>query len=184
MSMFEDKNSKKYSTVEEYLQMLFYPILRKSINDLVLELNKQEHHAELEYEFNHSFFRNKSEIIKREKKLLKLERGSDYSEEDYEKINNDKDDELETTKIKDLNNKDFDPELDDSDQLDFDESEIIDEEAEPKYRFDPVKFLVERLRINNKSIKGNDINLFLNDHSENEIEDNNKSLDELSDKNN
>ena len=74
----------QYSTVEEYLEKLLYPTLKLAINDLVTEIKQPKYYKELENEFNHCFFRNKTEIHQKQKQLLKLERGSDYSEGDFE----------------------------------------------------------------------------------------------------
>ena len=63
---------------------MLYPTLKIAINDLVNEIKNKDYYKELENEFNHNFFRNKAEILQKQKLLLKLERGDDYSEGDYE----------------------------------------------------------------------------------------------------
>ena len=80
----ENPNKQKYNTIEEYLEKMLYPSLKIAINDLVNEIKKKDYYKELENEFNHNFFRNKAEILQKQKQLLKLERGDDYSEGDYE----------------------------------------------------------------------------------------------------
>ena len=74
----------KYSTIQEYLEKLLYPSLKIAISDLINEIKSNDYYNELENEFNHCFFRNKAEILQKQKQLLKLERGDDYSESDYE----------------------------------------------------------------------------------------------------
>ena len=77
-------NKQKYSTIQEYLEKLLYPTLKIAISDLINEIKSSDYYNELENEFNHCFFRNKAEILQKQKQLLKLERGDDYSESDYE----------------------------------------------------------------------------------------------------
>ena len=67
----------KYATIEEYLEKMLYPTLKIAINDLINEIRNNDYYNELEDEFNHCFFRNKAEILQKQKQLLKLERGSD-----------------------------------------------------------------------------------------------------------
>ena len=142
----------KFSTIQEYLEKLLYPSLKIAISDLINEIKSNDYYNELENEFNHCFFRNKAEILQKQKQLLKLERGDDYSESDYEywleknyKANEDK-----TEKENDGNEEEVDPDLDDSDVLNLEEEQLNkEEEQENKNKFDPIKFLVERLRQTN-----------------------------------
>lgn len=147
---------KKYSTIQEYLEKLLYPSLKIAICDLIKEIKNGDYYAELENEFNHCFFRNKAEILQKQKQLLKLERGDDYSEGDYEywvKKNVEVD---EKNPEKNDREEDVDPDLDDSDVLNLEEEELNKEEEENnKPKFDPINFLVERLRMVNLN-KGND----------------------------
>ena len=150
----------KFSTIQEYLEKLLYPSLKIAISDLINEIKSNDYYNELENEFNHCFFRNKAEILQKQKQLLKLERGDDYSESDYEywleknyKANDDK-----VEKDNDGNEEDVDPDLDDSDVLNLEEEQLNkEEEQENKNKFDPIKFLVERLR---------QINLDKNNHQD------------------
>ena len=143
------QNKQKYSTIQEYLDKLLYPSLKIAISDLINEIKSNDYYNELENEFNHCFFRNKAEILQKQKQLLKLERGDDYSESDYEywleknyKANDDK-----TEKDNDGNEEEIDPDLDDSDVLNLEEEQLNkEEEQENKNKFDPIKFLVEKLR--------------------------------------
>jgi hypothetical protein len=156
----------KFSTIQEYLEKLLYPSLKIAISDLINEIKSNDYYNELENEFNHCFFRNKAEILQKQKQLLKLERGDDYSECDYEywlekkyKANEEK-----TEKENDGNEEEVDPDLDDSDVLNLEEEQLNkEEEQENKNKFDPIKFLVERLRqINlNKNNHQDDLDLSL-----------------------
>ena len=149
----------KFSTIQEYLEKLLYPSLKIAISDLINEIKSNDYYNELENEFNHCFFRNKAEILQKQKQLLKLERGDDYSESDYEYWleKNYKANEEKTEKENDGNEEEVDPDLDDSDVLN------LEEEQENKNKFDPIKFLVERLRqINlNKNNHQDDLDLSL-----------------------
>ena len=155
----------KFSTIQEYLEKLLYPSLKIAISDLINEIKSNDYYNELENEFNHCFFRNKAEILQKQKQLLKLERGDDYSESDYEywleknyKVNEEKE------KENDGNDEEIDPDLDDSDVLNLEEEQLNkEEEQENKNKFDPIKFLVERLRqINlNKNNHQDDLDLSL-----------------------
>ena len=160
------QNKVKYSTIQEYLDKLLYPSLKIAISDLINEIKSNDYYNELENEFNHCFFRNKAEILQKQKQLLKLERGDDYSESDYEywleknyKANDEK-----TEKDNEGNEEEIDPDLDDSDVLNLEEEQLNkEEEQENKNKFDHIKFLVERLRqINlNKNNHQDDLDLSL-----------------------
>ena len=131
----------KFSTIQEYLEKLLYPSLKIAISDLINEIKSNDYYNELENEFNHCFFRNKAEILQKQKQLLKLERGDDYSESDYEywleknyKANDDK-----VEKDNDGNEEDVDPDLDDSDVLNLEEEQLNkEEEQENKNKFDEI----------------------------------------------
>ena len=156
----------KFSKIQEYLEKLLYPSLKIAISDLINEIKSNDYYNELENEFNHCFFRNKAEILQKQKQLLKLERGDDYSESDYEYWleKNYKANEEKTEKENDGNEEEVDPDLDDSDVLNLEEEQLNkEEEQENKNKFDPIKFLVERLRqINlNKNNHQDDLDLSL-----------------------
>ena len=160
------QNKQKFATIQEYLEKLLYPSLKIAISDLINEIKSNDYYNELENEFNHCFFFNQAEILQKQKQLLKLERGDDYSESDYEywleknyKANDDK-----AEKENDGNEEEVDPDLDDSDVLNLEEEQLNkEEEQENKNKFDPIKFLVERLRqINlNKNNHQDDLDLSL-----------------------
>ena len=159
-------SKQKFSTIQEYLEKLLYPSLKIAISDLINEIKSNDYYNELENEFNHCFFRNKAEILQKQKQLLKLERGDDYSESDYEYWleKNYKANEEKTEKENDGNEEEVDPDLDDSDVLNLEEEQLNkEEEQENKNKFDPIKFLVERLRqINlNKNNHQDDLDLSL-----------------------
>jgi hypothetical protein len=137
----------KYSTIQEYLEKLLYPTLKIAISDLINEIKSNDYYKDLENEFNRCFFRNKAEILQKQKQLLKLERGDDYSESDYEYWL-EKNYKANDSKVeKEENEEDLDPDLDDSDVLNLEEEQLNkEEEQEAKNKFDPIKFLVERLR--------------------------------------
>ena len=149
----------KYATIEEYLEKMLYPTLKIAINDLINEIRNNDYYNELEDEFNHCFFRNKAEILQKQKQLLKLERGSDYSEGDYEywlRQNMDIN-ESKTEKEPEKEEEEIDPDLDDSDILNLEEEQLNKEEEEDnKNKFDPIKFFVDKLREKNLNVKGKD----------------------------
>ena len=125
-------NKQKYSTIQEYLDKLLYPSLKIAISDLINEIKSNDYYNELENEFNHCFFRNKAEILQKQKQLLKLERGDDYSESDYEYWleKNYKANEEKTEKENDGNEEEVDPDLDDSDVLNLEEEQLNKEEEQ------------------------------------------------------
>lgn len=161
---------RKYNTIEEYLDKLLYPSLRIAIRDLINEIKGTELYDELENEFNHCFFKNKNEILEQQKKILKLERASDYSEGDYEywlrqnmDMNDSNLEKQEDAKI------DYDPDLDDSEILNLEEEELNQEEEEQTNKFDPIKFLVERLKVVNKNKYPDDLEEALDINAREEI---------------
>ena len=178
-------NKQKYSTIQEYLEKLLYPTLKIAISDLINEIKSSDYYNELENEFNHCFFRNKAEILQKQKQLLKLERGDDYSESDYEYWleKNYKANESKTEKEQENNEEEIDPDLDDSDVLNLEEEQLNkEEEEENKNKFDPIKFLVERLRqINqNKNNHQDDLDLSLEKSELNEVNDSGDLVKEIS----
>lgn len=183
MTTSQEQKSKQYKTVEEFLEKKLYPTLRLAINDLVTEIKKPENYTIIENDFNHCFFRNKAEILQKQKQLLKLERGSDYSEGDFEYWLKQNADDNENTVEREQDNEDYDPDLDDSDVLNLEEEQLNKEEEKKKPQFDPIKFLVERLRANNLNNKGdNDIENALIQNNDIDVDDNNHILDEVDDK--
>ena len=178
-------NKQKYSTIQEYLEKLLYPTLKIAISDLINEIKSSDYYNELENEFNHCFFRNKAEILQKQKQLLKLERGDDYSESDYEYWleKNYKANDSKTEKEQENNEEEIDPDLDDSDVLNLEEEQLNkEEEEENKNKFDPIKFLVERLRqINqNKNNHQDDLDLSLEKSELNEVNDSGELVKEMS----
>ena len=170
---------------------MLYPSLKIAINDLVNEIKKKDYYKELENEFNHNFFRNKAEILQKQKQLLKLERGDDYSEGDYEywlRQNVDMNESKTEKSNEDEEQEDLDDDLDDSDILNLEEDELNNEEEDAKNKFDPIKFLVERLREINLNKGGNNnldlsleksVNEHLNDDNNND--NSAKNMEDLGD---
>ena len=74
----------KYNTLQEYLDKYLYPSLQIAVDDLIDVIRNTDLYDDLVKEFNQNFFEDKNRIAQKEKELLKLERGSDYSESDYE----------------------------------------------------------------------------------------------------
>lgn len=142
----------KYDTVQEYLELYLYPSLRLAVHGLINEIRKEETYKELESEFNQYFFENKAKIIQKEKELIKLERGSDYSESDYEYLMRKK--MVMNDTISDQNNEeekeeDFDPDLDDSEMLHLAEQELNKDEEEQEKKFNPIDYIAGFLKSNN-----------------------------------
>lgn len=150
---FKDKSN----TMQEYLEKNLYPSLKVAINELVNHIRDTEIFPELVREFNQNFFENKAKVTQKEKELLKLERGSDYSESDYDyfmRINMDLNETNSENKIEEIK-EEFDPDFDDSDMLHLAEQELDeDEEEENEEKFNPIIFLANELRkinLNKKS---------------------------------
>ena len=74
----------KYPTIQEYLSKLLYPSLNKAVEDLLNFVKDSEFYDHLVREFNQNYYENKREKLLKEKELLKLERGSEYSEADFD----------------------------------------------------------------------------------------------------
>ena len=180
-------NKQKYSTIQEYLDKLLYPSLKIAINDLINEIKNNDYYKDLEKEFNSCFFRNKAEILQKQKQLLKLERGDDYSEGDYEYWLRQNVELNESKTERDLDNEEEeDPDLDDSDILNLQEEQLEKEsEEENQNKFDPIKFLVERLReINlNKNAGNKELDFSLENEKNNVNDINNESGNDVSAKN-
>jgi hypothetical protein len=151
----------KYETVQEYLDLYLYPSLQLAVNGLIKEIKKDDFYRELVKEFNQYFFENKAKIIQKEKELIKLERGSDYSDSDYEYLIRKKQNMNETisenqeeSKAEEEEEEDFDPDLDDSDMLDLAEQELDKKETkivekEEENKFNPIDYLAGFLKSNN-----------------------------------
>jgi hypothetical protein len=142
----ENKN-RGYSTIQEYLEKYLYPTLKLAFDGLIEEIKKPQYYDDIVNEFNQNFFENKAKILQKEKELLKLERGSDYSESDYEyfmqmkMVNDTKSENEESEEQK----EDFDPDFDDSEMLHLAEQDLNKEEEEIEQKFNPIKFLAAKL---------------------------------------
>ncbi len=144
----------KYQTIQEYLSKLLYPTVNKSLEDLLNFIRDNEFYESLSKEFNQNYYENRKEKLIKDKELLKLERGSDYSETDYDyfmrmqgEINN------ETKSFVSVKSElnpqpivvdDFDPDFDNTQGLSIDgdgsEEEVLLE------KFNPIEFLIAKLR--------------------------------------
>jgi hypothetical protein len=152
----------KYNTIQEYLQKYLYPTLNIAVEDLLTHIRNSEYYDLLIKEFNQNYYENKRDKLAKEKELLKLERGSDYSESDYdyfmrinaELVNESKSfasqpqskERVETVKIDD----DYDPDFDNSEHLSIDDQES-EEEISVTARFNAIEFLIDRLRAINRN---------------------------------
>jgi hypothetical protein len=142
----------KYETVQEYLELYLYPSLQMAINGLISEIRQEDFYSELEREFNQYFFENKAKIIQKEKELIKLERGSDYSESDYEYLMRKKivmNETMSEEQNSSDKEEDFDPDLDDSEMLHLAEQELDQSEESEENKFNPIDYLAGFLKSNN-----------------------------------
>ena len=145
----------KYSTIQEYLSKLLYPSLNKAVEDLLNYVRDSDFYDHLVKEFNQNYYENKREKLLKEKELLKLERGSEYSEADYEYfirlqgegnnesksfVSNNSGSEHESNQM----NDDFDPDFDNTQGLSIDGNESQEEVIIDK--FNPIEYLVKKLR--------------------------------------
>ncbi len=143
----------KYQTIQEYLSKLLYPTLNKSIDDLLNFIRDNEFYESLSKEFNQNYYENKKEKLIKDKELLKLERGSDYSETDYDYFMRNQIEVSNETKsfLSVKSDKKPEPIVDDYDP-DFDNSQGLSidgdgSEEEVKFeKFNPIEYLVEKLR--------------------------------------
>jgi hypothetical protein len=157
-------NKKGYNTIKEYLEKYLYPTLKLAMENLIEEIKNPEYYVDIVNDFNQNFYalENKAKLLQKEKELLKLERGTDYSESDYEyfmqmKMVNESKSENEDNEEVD----DFDPDFDDSAMLHLAEQELNREEEEKKNKFNPLLFLAKKLE---------DLNLLKKDKDFDEIE--------------
>ncbi len=144
-------NKLKYDTIQEYLELYLYPSLQLAVNGLLNEIRKEEFYRELENEFNQYFFENKAKIIKKEKEMLKLERGSDYSESDYDFLMRKQiamsESLTESQNVEE--EEEFDPDLDDSEMINLAEQELNKEDEPPEKKFNPIDYIAGYLKSNN-----------------------------------
>ena len=168
-------NKKNYNTIKEYLESSLYPSLKLAMDNLIEEIKKPEFYTDILSDFNQNFFalENKAKLLQKEKELLKLERGSDYSETDYEyfmrmKIVNDtKSDHEEEEEV-----DEFYPDFDDSEMLHLAEQELNKEEEEKIIKFNPLKFLAQKLQELNLLKKDEDFDEIVINTNENDVFDN------------
>jgi hypothetical protein len=146
----------KYQTIQEYLSKLLYPTVNKALEDLLSFIREDEFYDRLSKEFNQNYYENKKEKLLKDKELLRLERGSDYSETDYDyfmrmhgEVMMNESKSFSSAKSEVVNPEpavveDFDPDFDNTQGLSIDgdgsEEEVILE------KFNPIEFLVAKLR--------------------------------------
>jgi hypothetical protein len=149
----------KYNTIQEYLQKFLYPTLNIAIEDLLIHIRNSEYYDMLVKEFNQNYYENKRDKLAKEKELLKLERGSDYSESDYDyfmRINAEMGNETKSSFVSHQQSRnqtepqqkvddDYDPDFDNSEHLSIDDNES-EEEVSVATRFNAIEYLVMRLR--------------------------------------
>ena len=140
----------KYNTLQEYLEKYLYPSLQISVDDLIDVIRNTALYDDLIKEFNQNFFEDKNRIQQKEKELLKLERGSDYSESDYDyfmRVNIDMNESKSENQTEEENEEEeFDPDFDDSDMLQYAEDELNKDEEETKKSFNPIEYLALKLK--------------------------------------
>lgn len=142
----------KYDTIQEYLELYLYPSLQLAMNGLLNEIRKEEFYRELENEFNQYFFENKAKIMKKEKEMLRLERGSDYSESDYDFLMRNqfaKNASYTDSHELEEEEEEFDPDIDDSEMINLAEQELNKDEDTPEKKFNPIDYIAGFLKSNN-----------------------------------
>jgi hypothetical protein len=148
----------KYHTIQEYLHKFLYPTLNIAVEDLLTHIRNSDYYDLLIKEFNQNYYENKRDKLNKEKELLKLERGSDYSESDYDyfmRINAELGNETKSfvsqkskSEYKVIKEDDYDPDFDNSEHISIDDQES-EEEVSVTNRFNPIEYLVEKLREHN-----------------------------------
>ena len=139
----------KFNTLQEYLDKYLYPSLQIAVDDLIDVIRNTDLYEDLVKEFNQNFFEDKNRIAQKEKELLKLERGSDYSESDYEyfmRVNVDMNESKSENQQDDEQREDFDPDFDDSEMLHYAEQELNKDEEDNKKNFNPIEYLALKLK--------------------------------------
>jgi len=147
----------KFNTLQEYLDKYLYPSLQIAVDDLIEVIRNTDLYDDLVKEFNQNFFEDKNRIAQKEKELLKLERGSDYSESDYEYFMRQNIDmnETKSENQQEEQKEDFEDDFDDSEMLNFAEQELNQDEEEKKKSFNPIEYLALKLKEINLNKKNN-----------------------------
>jgi hypothetical protein len=172
----------KYHTIQEYLHKYLYPTLNVAIEDLLTHIRNSEYYDLLVKEFNQNYYENKRDKLNKEKELLKLERGSDYSESDYDyfmRINAELGNESKSfasqkskSEHQVIKEDDYDPDFDNSEHLSIDDQES-EEEVSVTNRFNAIEYLVAKLREYNLN---KDHSRKQTEHEEPEEDDNDEEL--------
>lgn len=136
-------DGKKYTTIKEYLEKYLYPDLRSAITQLIDHIRSTSLEEELTKEFRLRFYENNNDYNKKQKELLKLERGSDYSEADYDYYM--KNEDYNDNKSEEEENE-VDPDFEDinDEELNNLKDQLEHEEVEKK--FNPIAFLADSLK--------------------------------------
>lgn len=135
-------DNKKYTTIKEYLEKFLYPDLKQSLNELIDHIRTTTLEEELTKEFRLKIYETNKEYNETQKELLKLERGSDYSEADYDhymknEVYNDKSDEEE---------KEIEPDFEDLNDEELANLRDQLENEEVGKKFNPIAFLAASLK--------------------------------------
>lgn len=140
---FNSMENKKYTTIKEYLEKYLYPDLKISITQLIEHIRSTTLEEEISKEFKLRFYENNNDYNKKQKELLKLERGSDYSEADYDYYM--KNDDYNDNKSDDEENE-VDPDFEDinDEELNNLKDQLEHEEVEKK--FNPIAFISDALK--------------------------------------
>lgn len=145
------EKKKQYKTIKEYLEKYLYPDLKIAINELIYYIREpvdnekplETIEAELTKEFRLRFYENNADYNKKQKELLELERGSDYSEADYQYYMKN-DDYMENKEENEENEVDPDFEDINDEELNNLKSQLEHEEVEKK--FNPIAFISNSLK--------------------------------------
>lgn len=175
--------SKNYTSIKEYLDKNLYPSLQKSINHLIehIKTSKDQLEERLTKQFKIRFYQINNDYHKKQKELLKLERGDDYSETDYDYYLKGINEQNESRSENEENENDPDfEELNDED-LENIKQQLENEDVEKS--FNPIMFLCNALRNISKERSENDVGNenesiskkdFLNDDGLDEIDNENQ----------
>lgn len=143
---FKPRKVKKFGTIKEYLEKMLYPSLQDAIMMLIehIKTSKDQLEERLTKQFKIRFYQINNDYHKKQKELLKLERGSDYSETDYDYYMKGMNEINESRSENEENENDLDfEELNDED-LENIKQQLENEDVEKS--FNPIMFLAEALR--------------------------------------
>lgn len=174
---FKPRKDKKFGTIKDYLESRLYPSLQEAIMQLIdhIKTSKDQLEERLTKQFKIRFYQINNDYHKKQKELLKLERGSDYSETDYDYYMKGVNEVNESKSENEENENDLDfEELNDED-LENIKQQLENEDVEKS--FNPIMFLSEALREINRVNKLNKEKK-MNEEEENEFQESNIEEDE------